>query len=90
MATQLNLDPATEQAMDELIGLGGYGSREHLVREAVRLIREREGFDRNIDADTVDENTLAAVERGITDANAGRVRPVADVFRDLRHRYEQR
>lgn len=88
MATQLTLDAATEQALNELIDLGGYGSREELVREAVRLMRVHEGFDANVDIGDVREETRAAVERGVADVKAGRARPVADVFRDLRRRYE--
>jgi antitoxin ParD1/3/4 len=88
MATQLKLDPATEQAMDELIHSGDYASREDLVREAVRLVRVRGGFDADVDSGAVEEHTRQAVERGVADVKAGRARPVADVFRDLRQRYE--
>lgn len=88
MATQLTLDPAIEQAMDELVNLGSYRSREDVLREAVRLVRVREGFDADVDAGDVDVTAREAVERGVADIKAGRARPVADVFRDLRQRYE--
>lgn len=86
MATQLKLDPATEQAMDEMVHSGDYATREDLVREAVRLVRIRDGFDANVDTGEVDEHTREAVERGVADLKAGRARPVAEVFRDLRRR----
>lgn len=86
MATQLQLDTETEQAMDELVGLGSFGSREQLVREAIRLVRLQEGFDPDVDSDRLRDDAVEAVERGIVSANAGQVRPVAEVFADLRRR----
>lgn len=88
MATQFTLDPVTERAIDEVMSLGSFGSRDELLREAVRLICVREGFDPGLDSGEVDDATREAVERGVADVRAGRVRPVADVFRDLRRRYE--
>ena len=88
MVSQLTLDPITEQAIDEVMGLGRFGSRDELLREAVRLIRVREGFDPELDRGEVDDATREAVERGVADVRAGRARPVADVFRDLRRRYQ--
>lgn len=86
MATQLKLDSDTEQAIDELVGLGNFESREQLVREAVRLVRLREGFDPDVDGVQLRDDAIEAVERGIASANAGQFRPVTEVFADLRRR----
>jgi antitoxin ParD1/3/4 len=71
MDEQPGLGPQDEAFIDEAVKSGRYASREEVVREGLRILREREDQMAAI---------RAAVQRGIEDANAGRVVDLEEGF----------
>jgi antitoxin ParD1/3/4 len=72
MAISAELGETLEQVVTELVANGRYNSKSEVLREGVRLVQEREARLRTLHA---------AIERGIADADAGRVED-AEVFLD--------
>ena len=68
-----------ETFVTTLVETGRYNSKSEVLREGIRLIQERETRLAVLD------NALA---RGLADAEAGRVRPAADVFSRLEAKYQ--
>ncbi|MGH6958234.1 MAG: type II toxin-antitoxin system ParD family antitoxin [Caulobacteraceae bacterium] len=60
---------------------GRYNSKSEILREGVRLVQEREARIAALDA---------AVAAGLADADAGRVKPLGEVFQRLAKKYEAR
>ena len=87
MATQLNLDPETQEVLDDMVASGRFPSPEEAVREGLRLVSEQDGPDEVLDLDALDPDDRAAIERGLDDIDAGRVYPADQVFAELRERY---
>lgn len=58
---------------------GRYDSKSEVLREGARLVQEREARLAALDA---------ALARGIADADAGRVKPAAEVFDRLEAKYQ--
>jgi len=71
MPNSVDLGPKLEAVVDELVAHGRYNSKSEVLREGVRLVQEREKRLAALDA---------AIERGIADADAGRGKPVDEVF----------
>ena len=69
-----------EEVIDRLVASGRYSSKIEVIREGVRLVEERERKFAALDA---------AIERGIADAEAGRVTPADVVFDRLIAKYQQ-
>lgn len=67
-----------EGTVKRLVESGRYNSRSEVIREGIRLVDEREKRLAVLDA---------ALERGLADADAGRVHPAQEVFGELRARY---
>ncbi len=67
-------------AIERLVASGRFSSKSDVIREGVRLIEEREKRLAALDA---------AIERGIADADAGRVSPAKEVFAELKARYRK-
>jgi len=80
MAANLSLGNL-EEVVDRLVASGRYGSKMEVIREGVRLVEERE---RRLAA--LDD----AIERGIADAEAGRVTPADAVFDRLTAKYQNK
>lgn len=59
--------------IDQQLATGRYTSEEDVLREALFALRER-------------DEDLVALREGIADMEAGRVRPLKDVFDDLERR----
>lgn len=79
MASSANLGQHLEQYVSELIKNGRYQSRSEVLREGIRLVEEREKRLVALDA---------AIERGLADADAGRVKPVREVADRLVAKYQ--
>jgi antitoxin ParD1/3/4 len=79
MAISVELGGPLEQFVDDLVRDGRYGSKSEILREGVRLIQEREAKLAALDA---------ALAVGIADAEAGRVKPLREVFDRLEARYK--
>ncbi len=71
MPNSVDLGPKLEAVVDELVARGRYNSKSEVLREGVRLVQEREKRLAALDA---------AIERGLAEADAGRGKPVDEVF----------
>ena len=74
-----DLGTQLESFVTKLVETGRYNSKSEVLREGIRLIQEREMRLAVLDQ---------ALARGLADADAGRVRPAADVAARLEARYE--
>ncbi|TPL02014.1 type II toxin-antitoxin system ParD family antitoxin, partial [Mesorhizobium sp. B2-4-16] len=74
-----DLGDRLEDVVNRLVKTGRYNSKSEVLREGVRLVEEREKRLATLDA---------ALARGIADADAGRVKPAADVFDRLESKYK--
>jgi antitoxin ParD1/3/4 len=63
--------PAVEGIVRQYMTTGAYTSEDELLLDAFAALRQR-------------DEDLAAIQAGIADMEAGRVRPLDDVFEDLR------
>ncbi len=68
-----------EAAMNQLLESGRFSTREEVLREGVRLLRDRERRMASIDL---------AIARGIEDAEDGRSEDAEIVLERLRRKYE--
>jgi antitoxin ParD1/3/4 len=71
MAMSADLGEVLERFVTRLVASGRYHSKSEVLREGVRLIQEREARLAALDA---------SLARGLADVDAGRVKPIADVF----------
>ena len=79
MAISADLGEKLEAVVTDLVKNGRYNSKSEVLREGVRLVQEREAALQRLDA---------ALERGIADADAGRVKPLEEVVERLRAKYQ--
>ncbi|CDX46559.1 conserved hypothetical protein [Mesorhizobium sp. ORS 3359] len=79
MAISADLGERLEDVVNRLVSTGRYNSKSEVLREGVRLVEEREKRLAALDA---------ALARGVADADAGRVKPAADVFDRLESKYK--
>jgi antitoxin ParD1/3/4 len=77
MPISADLGEQLESVVENLVNNGRYNSKSEVLREGVRLVQEREARLAALDA---------AIERGIADADAGRVMPLDEAFARLRDR----
>jgi antitoxin ParD1/3/4 len=63
-----------EEVVDQLVASGRYNSKSEVLREGVRLVEEREKRLAALDA---------ALQKGLDDADAGRVHDADEVFDEL-------
>lgn len=78
MPSSVNLGEKLESVVDGLVSRGRFGSRSEVLREGVRLVHEREEWLRMVEE---------AIERGLDDADAGRVADIDTVRAEMRERY---
>lgn len=74
MAISAELGSQLEAFVTQLVETGRYNSKSEVLREGVRIIQDRE---------TRLAAMHAAIKRGLADADAGRVRPMDEVFDEL-------
>ena len=74
-----DLGSKLEKVVANLVKSGRYASKSDVLREGVRLVQEREARLTALDA---------AIARGVSDADAGRAKPVAEVFDRLDAKYK--
>ena len=65
--------------VESLVENGRYPSAVEVLRDALRLVEERESRFAELDA---------AIARGIADADAGRTKPAQEVFDRLEAKYQ--
>ena len=78
MAISVDLTPALEQAMNDLITAGRYGSKSEVLREGLRLVQEREAQFQKLEA---------ALKIGLDQLDAGLGIPADKVFAELEARF---
>jgi antitoxin ParD1/3/4 len=78
VAANDELTDELEEFVTALVASGRYRSKREVLQEGVRLVQEREARLADLDA---------AIARGIADADAGRVKPAAEVFDRLEAKY---
>ncbi len=78
MPISADLGEQLEAFVSKMVSSGRYNSKSEVLREGVRLIQERE---------TRLAALNAALERGLADAEAGRVTPAEEVFDRLEAKY---
>jgi antitoxin ParD1/3/4 len=71
MAISAELGSQLEDFVAKLVESGRYNSKSEVLREGVRIIQDRE---------TKLAAMHAAIARGLADADAGRVKPMEEVF----------
>lgn len=76
--SSVDLGKQLEGFVSRLVKSGRYNSRSEVLREGVRLIHERETKLAALDA---------AIERGLADAAAGRIKPAGEVLDRLEAKY---
>ncbi len=80
MAISAELGATLEAFVNQLVESGRYNSKSEVLREGVRIIQDREArllaFDR-------------AIAQGIADEEAGRVKPMDEVFDRLETKYRK-
>ena len=74
-----DLGPQLESFVAKLVETGRYNSKSEVLREGIRLIQERETRLSVLDQ---------ALARGLADAQAGRVQPMAEVVSRLEAKYQ--
>lgn len=78
MAISADLGTRLEDVVNQLVRTGRYNSKSEVLREGVRLVEEREKRLAALDA---------ALATGISDADAGRVKPADEVLDRLEAKY---
>ncbi|TMJ03449.1 MAG: type II toxin-antitoxin system ParD family antitoxin [Alphaproteobacteria bacterium] len=78
MPNSVDLGKPLEKFVTGLVKSGRYNSKSEVLREGVRLIQERETRLAVLDG---------AITRGLADAEAGRLKPAAQVFDRLEAKY---
>lgn len=78
MAISAELGSVLENYVSRLVSDGRYNSKSEVLREGIRLVQERESRLAALDA---------AIDRGIADIEAGRVKPAEEVLQRLKNKY---
>lgn len=73
-----DLGQQLESFVTTMVASGRYNSKSEVLREGVRLVQEREARLAALDV---------SIARGLADADAGRTKPAAEVFRRLEAKY---
>jgi antitoxin ParD1/3/4 len=79
MAISADLGSRLEDIVNQLVSTGRYNSKSEVLREGVRLVQEREKRLAALDA---------ALAKGISDADDGRVKPGHEVLDRIEAKYK--
>ena len=73
---QIELPPELEPFVDQEFATGRYATREEVVVQALRWLREER------------EQALSGIKEGLDDVAAGRTQPIEEAFADIRKEFE--
>lgn len=76
----ISLKPETEKLIEERMNRGGFSTPDDMVRVALETLD-------HVDADDLDEATLAAIDRGELQYERGEGVPADEAFAQLRRKY---
>ena len=82
MASEIHLEASTIEWLDDVVLIGGFSSRDEVIRAGLRLLKERDEADH----EPLTPSEIAGIERGLAAAAAGDVHDVDEVFDELRRR----
>jgi len=80
MASSVDLGRQLEKFVASLVSSGRYNSKSEVLREGLRLLQEREKRLAALDL---------ALDRGLADAKAGKLKPAEQVFARLEAKYRK-
>lgn len=80
MPRDVELGETLEAFLTELVASGRYSSADEALREALKLLRQREAARASLEAD---------LQKGLDSLDAGQGRPADEVFDELIHKYER-
>ena len=72
---QFELPPELEPFVEQEFATGRYGTREEVVVQALRWLRDER------------QEAIAGIKQGLDDVAAGRTQPLADAFADIRKEF---
>ena len=72
---QIELPPELEPFVEQEFATGRYASREEVVFQAVRWLREER------------QQAVSGIRQGLDDVAAGRTQPLAETFADIRDEF---
>ncbi len=78
----IQLPPDVQSSLTAFLVDGRYESEADVLRNALVALRHRDEEIRRLEQDS-----LAAIKEGITDMEAGRVRPFDEVNEEIRRKY---
>ncbi len=76
----VNLSAETQKLIEQRIQRGGYPTADELVRAALATLE-------SVEADVLDDDTLASIDRAEAEHNRGEGLPVDVVFAQLRQKH---
>jgi len=76
----LILSPETQQLLETRMRKAGFSDPDDAVRFALQALEQ-------LESEELDDETLAAIEEGLSQANRGQGRPWEQVRSDLRAKY---
>lgn len=86
MATAVPLDALTEQLISEVLATGQYRSREAVLMQGVRFVRQAVEYPGGAVIEPLSVAERAGIERGLADVAAGRLYDHDEVFDELERR----
>ncbi len=72
---RIELPPDLEPFVEQEFATGQYASRDEVVAQALRRLREER------------QEAVLGIEQGLDDVAAGRVQPLAEAFADIRKEF---
>lgn len=72
---QIDLPPDLEPFVDQEFATGRYATREEVVLQAVRWLRQER------------QEAVLGIQQGLADVSAGRIQPIREAFADIRSEF---
>ena len=76
----ISLSDATQRLLEERMKTGDYATADEALRVALETLNQ-------LETEELDDETLAAIEEGLAQADRGEGRPWEQVRQELRERY---